>query len=101
MHYLLFYEFVPDYLERRPPLRAGHLSLAWAAHDRGELVLAGAFGGDPPGSALLFRGDTAAAAEQFAQADPYVTAGLVTRWWVRPWTTVVGETAANPLRPEP
>jgi len=27
-----------------------------------------------------------------------VTNGLVTRWRVRPWTTVVGEGASNPIR---
>jgi len=39
---------------------------------------------------LLFRGDSARVAEQFAENDPYVLNGLVTRWRVREWTTVVG-----------
>ncbi|MGD9597113.1 MAG: YciI-like protein [Steroidobacteraceae bacterium] len=99
MHYLLVYEFVADFMERRAPLRGTHLALAWAAHDRGELVLAGAFADEPAGSAMLFTGETSGIAERFAKADPYVTAGLVTRWQVRPWTTVVGATAANPVRP--
>jgi hypothetical protein len=38
-------------------------------------------------------------AEEFARTDPYATNGLVTRWWVREWTTVVGSDASNPLRP--
>ena len=38
-------------------------------------------------------------AEEFARADPYVTKGLIARWHVREWTTVVGETAATPVRP--
>jgi hypothetical protein len=42
------------------------------------------------GAVLLFRGDSPTAAEAFAAADPYVTNGLVTRWRVRAWTTVVG-----------
>lgn len=100
MHYLLNYEFVPDYLERRKALRARHLELAWAVHDRGELALAGALGGDPPGAVLLFKCETPEAAERFAKADPYVTGGLVTRWWVRPWHTVVGSEATTPVRPD-
>ena len=36
----------------------------------------------------------------FARADPYVVGGLVTRWHVREWTTVVGQFAADPVRPE-
>ena len=43
---------------------------------------------------LPFRGDSPAAAQAFAVADPYVTNGLVTRWHVREWTTVVGDGAA-------
>ena len=34
-------------------------------------------------------------------ADPYVTHGLVTRWRVRAWATVVGDAAEVPLPPEP
>lgn len=101
MHYLLIYEFVPDYLERRKPLRAGHLALAWTAHDRGELVLGGALADEPAGAVLLFKGETAEAAERFARQDPYVVEGLVTHWRVRPWTTVVGRDASTPVRPAP
>ena len=36
--------------------------------------------------------------EAFVAADPYVNAGLITRWRVRAWTTVVGEEATNPIR---
>jgi len=42
MHFLLFYEVVADYAERRVPLRAAHLALARRAVERGELVLGGA-----------------------------------------------------------
>jgi hypothetical protein len=99
MHYLLFYDVVPDYVERRAPLRAEHLALARAAHDRGELVLGGALADPVDGAVLLFRGDSPAAAEAFAAADPYVTHGLVRRWWVRAWTIVVGEAASEVARP--
>lgn len=99
MHYLLFYELDPDYLERRPQFRAEHLALAWKASDRGELVLAGALA-DPVDTALLmFQGDSPEVAERFAAADPYVKNGLVKRWRVRSWTTVVGPTAASQMRP--
>lgn len=98
MHYLLSYQFVPDYLARRAQFRDAHLNLAWQAHERGELVLAGALT-DPADSALLvFQGDSPAAAERFAKADPYVLHGLVTGWTVRQWSTVVGEGACAPTR---
>jgi uncharacterized protein len=97
VHYLLFYEVVPDYEERRMPLRAAHLAHARAACARGELLLGGALADPVDGAVLLFQGDSPAAAEAFAVADPYVTNGLVTRWRVRAWTTVVGDRAASPL----
>ncbi|MFM0054660.1 YciI-like protein [Paraburkholderia phytofirmans] len=98
MHYLLMYDLVSDYLERRAAYRDAHLKLAWAAAGRGELLLAGALAEPTDTAILLFQGDSAAAAEAFAKADPYVLAGLVTRWRVREWTTVVGEGAAKPVR---
>ena len=93
LHYLLIYDVVDDYVQRRTQFRQEHLGLARAAVDRGELVLGGALANPADGAVLLFRGDSPAAAEAFAQADPYVRNGLVTRWRVREWTTVIGRDA--------
>lgn len=101
MHFLVFYQFTEDYLQRRPPYRAEHLRLAWEAQERGELVLGGALADPPDGAVLLFTGENDQAARAFAQNDPYVKSGLVTGWSVRPWTTVVGEAAATPVRMVP
>jgi len=99
VHYLLIYDVVPDYVQRRAEFRDEHLALGWQAHARGELVLGGALAEPADGAVLLFSGDSPAAAEAFAAADPYVRSGLVTRWRVRPWTTVIGDDAAVPTRP--
>ncbi len=99
MHFLLHYDLAPGYLERRGEFRDEHLILAWAAQERGELLLAGAMS-DPTDSAmLLFQGDSPDVAERFAKADPYVTHGLVTAYRVRQWSTVVGDGATTPVRP--
>lgn len=97
MHYLLFYDVVDDYVERRLAFRAAHLKFASQAVERGELVLGGALADPVDGAVLLFRGSSPAVAERFAAADPYVMNGLVTRWHVREWTTVVGPEAETPL----
>ncbi|GGX78776.1 hypothetical protein GJV26_04495 [Massilia dura] len=98
MHYLLTYELADDYLQRREQYRTEHLKLAWDAVERGELLLAGA-AGEPIDSALLvFTIDAPAIAEDFAAADPYVRHGLVKRWTVRKWHTVVGDLASTPVR---
>jgi uncharacterized protein YciI len=99
MHFLLLYDFVPDYLQRRAAFRGEHLRLAWEAQQRGELMLGGALADPVDGAVLVFQGENDRPARAFAQADPYVKAGLVTRWSVRPWTTVVGDAAATPVRP--
>lgn len=95
-HFLLFYDFVADYLERRGALRADHLKFARAAQARGELILGGALAEPVDSAVLLFIGENRALVERFAEADPYVCNGLVTSWRVREWTTVVGAGALTP-----
>lgn len=100
MHYLLFYEVAEDYVSKRASFRNQHLEKAWKASERGELLLGGALANPVDGAVLLFRGDSPEVAENFAKNDPYVTSGLVKRWHVREWTTVAGEHAATPIKPE-
>jgi uncharacterized protein len=96
-HFLLIYEVVADYVERRAAFRNEHIALARAAKANGDLFLAGALANPVDGAVLLFKGETPAAAEAFANADPYVRNGLVTKWRVREWTTVVGDDASVKL----
>ncbi|MGY1608390.1 MULTISPECIES: YciI-like protein [unclassified Geodermatophilus] len=86
---VLEYELVDDYVTRRAPLREEHLALARAAHDRGELLLAGALP-DPYDRALLVWTAERDVVERFAETDPYVVHGLVTAWSIRRWDVVVG-----------
>jgi uncharacterized protein len=99
-HFLLFYEAAPDYLERRAEFRSAHLTKAWAASQRGELLLGGALADPVDGAVLLFKAESKSVVEEFARADPYVTSGLVKRWYVREWTTVAGEKSMTPLYPD-
>ena len=96
-YFALFYEVVDDYVARRLAFREDHLRLAQAARQRGELLLAGAFGDAAGGALLVFHAPDSSVVEHFAKHDPYVTNGLVTRWEARPWTVVVG----NEPAPEP
>jgi uncharacterized protein YciI len=91
-YFVLFYETVDNFFERRVPHRQAHLALVDEACRDRSLVLAGALKPDG-GALLLFRSEDAAAAESFARRDPYVTNGLVTAWRVREWAVVVGEDA--------
>ncbi len=99
MHYLLFYDVVGDYVTRRVPFRAAHLAYAQPYVERGELLLGGALADPVDGAVLLFDAAALTVAERFAEGDPYVREGLVTRWRVRAWTTVAGLLAATPIAP--
>jgi uncharacterized protein len=101
MHYMLFYEVEANFIQKRAQYRTEHLALAWQAHEKGELLLAGALDEPIDTAVLLFQAASPAVAEQFAAADPYVRNGLVKKWRVRQWNTVVGESAANPGRVNP
>jgi uncharacterized protein len=90
MYFILLYEVVDDFINRRAPFRPEHLKLVEDAHRRGELMMAGAFSNPVDGAALVFRGGDPALATRFAETDPYVTNGLVTNWRVRGWNVVVG-----------
>src|SRR3989442_15892074 len=80
MHYLLFYDVVPDYATKRMPYRGSHLAYAQQAVDRGELILGGALANPVDASILLFRASSPDIVEKFARDDPYVRNGIVTKW---------------------
>jgi uncharacterized protein YciI len=48
---------------------------------------------------LVFKVRDRKAVEDFARADPYVVNGVVTKWQVREWTTVLGKDALTPVTP--
>jgi len=98
-HYLLFYSFIDQYLERRPAFRDAHLAHAWRACEQGGLRLAGALADPADAGVLWFEGESPEVAAAFARNDPYVINGLVTSWKVREWSTVVGASATAPVHP--
>ena len=59
--------------------------------------MAGSLADPVDGSAvLLFQADSPAVVEACAAADPFVLHGVVSRWWVREWQTVLGDGATAP-----
>lgn len=93
-YFLLEYQLVSDYLERRVVLRSEHLGLARAAYDRGELVLAGALSDPTDRAVLVWSADDRSPVDAFVAADPYVREHLVISWTIRPWNVVIGAGAA-------
>jgi uncharacterized protein YciI len=89
-YFALFYDVVDDFVSRRTAYREEHLRFAREAHDRGELILAGALTDPADRALLIFRAADRSVVEEFARNDPYVINGLVTRREIRPWNVVIG-----------
>jgi len=66
MYYILLYDVVDDYINRRAPFRDEHLRVATEAVEKGQVV------------------------EEFVKNDPYVKNDLITNWKIREWTVVIG-----------
>ena len=93
-YYALTYDVVDDYAARRVQYRDEHLALGRQAHERGVLLMAGAF--DPiDGALLIFHAPNRDVVDDFVRRDPYVVNGLVTHWTVKTWTVVVGNAEAS------
>ena len=93
-HFLLVYDYVPDYLERRAGASRRAFRPRPPAAARGELFLGGACTDEgPPIGVIVFNVAERQIVEDFARADPYVIHGVATRWHVREWTTVIGRDA--------
>ena len=90
MYYMLIYDTVENYVEKRAPFRTEHLGYSGAAHARGELFMGGVLSDPVDTAILIFKADSPAVAETFARNDPYVKAGLIKSWTVRPWTVAIG-----------
>jgi uncharacterized protein len=87
-HLALFYDYVPDVVERRRPYREDHLGHVREAKEAGRIVMAGALGEPPHGGLLVFGDIDVSAIEAFVEADPYVRGGLVRDWRIEPWNLV-------------
>lgn len=88
MKYVLFYDPVPDVLERAPAHFPAHLERIREFHGRGDLLMVGTFA-DPvkEGSMAIFA--SREAAEAFVEGDPFVLEGVVRAWEIREWDEVL------------
>lgn len=91
MYYALYYRTADNYLESRVPFRQSHLAHATKYHDRGELIMGGAFSEPSDGALLIFKVDNPEVVIEFAKTDPYVINGLIRDWNVRGWNVVIGD----------
>ena len=98
MFYAIVGQDVPDSLDRRLSARPAHLDRLHALQHAGRLILAGPFPAidtsDPgaagfSGSLIVAEFDTLADAQAWADADPYVAAGVYANVSVKPFKKVL------------
>jgi hypothetical protein len=98
MFYAIVGQDVPDSLDRRLAARPAHLARLHAMQQSGRLLLAGPFpaidSADPgaagfSGSLIVAEFDTLDAAQLWADADPYVAAGVFASVSVKPFRKVL------------
>ena len=77
-YFVLTYEVVDDFVNKRTPFRPAHLQEVREAHQRGELVMAGALG-EPSEALLVFRVGDRSVVEKFVTNDPYVSESALLR----------------------
>lgn len=97
MLYAIFGNDVPNSSEKRKGARPAHLARLQKLQDEGRLVLAGPFPAvdaiDPgaagfSGSLIVAEFTSLASAQAWADADPYVAAGVYAQVAVRPYKKV-------------
>ena len=98
MLYALVGQDAPDSLDKRLAARPAHLERLHALQQQGRLLLAGPFpaidGNDPgaagfTGSLIIAEFATLADAQSWADADPYVAAGVYASVSVKPFKKVL------------
>ena len=97
MLYAIISEDVANSLEKRMSVRPAHIKRLQELQDAGRLILAGphpAVDSDNPGEAgftgslVVAEFDSLAAAQQWADADPYIDAGVYAKVTVKPFKKV-------------
>ena len=98
MLYAIISEDVPDSNERRTSARGEHLARLQDLQDQGRLIIAGphpAIDANDPGDAgfsgslIVAEFDSLESAREWADADPYVAAGVYQQVVVKPYRHVL------------
>jgi uncharacterized protein YciI len=81
--FVSFYDMAPGALPKLMEHFPAHRARLEEFHARGDLIAAGPLGNPPEGAMGIFA--SREAAEAFIKDDPFVTAGLVSKWRVVEW----------------
>jgi len=91
--YVLKYEYVENIAEKRTPYREAHTAYVTKQVNNGNIILAGTIDQPPTAALTILRNLTEKEIEQIAKQDPYVINGLVTKYSIKPFLAVVGDSS--------
>ncbi len=90
MYFILTYQTVNRFNDRKRRYRAEHLTLVKSYHAEGKLIMAGALLEPNDAALFIFRCESAEEVEVFVQLDSYVQKNLVMSYDIRPWSVAIG-----------
>ena len=88
MLYVIYAQDKADSLEKRLSVRPAHLARLQLLHDEGRLLTAGPMPAGFTGSTVIAEFESLEAAQAWADADPYVAAGVYEHVSVKPFKKV-------------
>jgi len=89
MYYILTYETVEDYVERRTPFRNEHLNLLRVELEKKHVLLGGALNDPADKAVIIWKVEDKKTIEDFVAKDPYVQNGLISKYEIRSWNVVI------------
>jgi len=90
MYYILIYHTADNYIENRKPYRSKHLQLLEIELKKKHIVLGGALSDPADQAVIIWRVEDKKIIEEFVNNDPYVKNGLISKYEIRSWNIVIG-----------
>lgn len=87
MKVVMTYEVSPEGMAKAMDNFPAHRARLTEFHARGTLLMAGPWANPAEGALAVFT--SREAAEEFAQGDPFVINGVVSKWTLREWNEVL------------
>jgi uncharacterized protein YciI len=87
LKHVLFYESSSDVHTKAPQHFPAHRARWEEFRSRGTLLMVGPFANPEEGAMAIFT--TAQAAQEFAEGDPFVLNGVVSKWYIREWNEAI------------
>ena len=94
MKHVLFYESSSDVRAKSPQHFPAHRARWEEFRARGTLLMVGPFANPEEGAMAVFT--TGEAAQEFAEGDPFVLNGVVTKWHIRKWDEAIANDQSAP-----